>query len=76
MLIIEPARTSAGGEFAEQILADLIAEGYSGQELLAEFKIRQAKIRPAVEQLLQSAKDAVTGIGETYTYADIFGGEG
>jgi hypothetical protein len=48
MLIIQPASHISGGEFAENILADLIAEGYSGQQLLSEFKTRQAKIRPAV----------------------------
>lgn len=33
-LVIRPVRMDAGGEFAEQILADLIAQGYSGDELL------------------------------------------
>ena len=56
MLIIEPARSESGGEFAEQILADLIEEGYSGQELLSEFKARQSKVRPAVEEMLKVAK--------------------
>ncbi|MBQ6407415.1 MAG: AbrB/MazE/SpoVT family DNA-binding domain-containing protein [Butyrivibrio sp.] len=74
MLIIEPARSKNGGEFAEQILSDLIAEGYSGQELLAEFKSRQSKVRPAVEKMLKAAKDAVNGIGDYYSYEDVFGG--
>ena len=34
-LIIRPVKTVAGGEFAEQILAELIAEGLSGEELLS-----------------------------------------
>lgn len=75
MLIIEPVRTENGGEFAEQILADLIEEGYSGQELLSEFKARQSKVRPAVEKMLKAASDAVRGEGEYYTYDDIFGGK-
>lgn len=75
MLIIEPVRPENGGEFAEQILSDLIAEGYSGQELLSEFKARQSKVRPAVEEMLKAAKDAVNGVGEYYTYDDIFGGK-
>lgn len=74
MLIIEPARSENGGEFAEQILSDLISEGYSGQELLAEFKSRQSKVRPAVEKMLKVAKDAANGIGEYYSYEDVFGG--
>ncbi len=75
MLIIEPARSENGDEFAEQILSDLIAEGYSGQELLAEFKSRQSKVRPAIEKMLKAAKDAANGIGEYYSYEDVFGGK-
>ena len=74
MLIIEPAKSENGGEFAEQILADLIAEGYSGQDLLSEFKSRQSKVRPA-EKMLKTAKDAANGIGEYYSYEDVFGGK-
>lgn len=75
MLIIEPVKSENGGEFAEQVLADLIAEGYSGQELLSEFKSRQSRVRPAVEKMLKTAKDAANGIGEYYSYEDVFGGK-
>lgn len=76
MLIIQPAAyASSGGEFAEQILSDLITEGFSGQELLDEFKTRQAKVRPAVEAMLEAAKSVALGIGEYSTYDDIFGTE-
>lgn len=73
MLIIQPVSHLSDGEFAENILTDLINEGYSGQELLKEFKKRQAKIRPAIEVLLEKAKDAARGQGEYATYDDIFG---
>ncbi len=72
-LIIEPARPLGDGLFAEQILADLIAEGYNGVELLAEFKKRQTKVRPAIEKLLESARDAANGVGESYSSDDVFG---
>ena len=76
MLIIQPASyVSGGGEFAEQILADLIAEGFSGQELLDEFKTRQAKVRPAVEMMLKEAKAVAEGRREYSTYDDVFGSE-
>lgn len=75
MLIIQPATHVSGGEFAEQILTDLIEEGYSGDELLAEFKLRQSKVRLAVEELLEQAKEAANGRGEYSTYDDIFGSE-
>ena len=40
---------------------------FSGQELLDEFKTRQAKVRPAVEALLEAAKAAALGTGEYST---------
>lgn len=41
-LILRPAKTNTGGEFAEQILEDLIAQGYSGRNLLERFdRIRE-----------------------------------
>ena len=74
-LVIRPVRTSSGGEFAEQILAELIKEGLSGDKLLQEFKARQAKVRPAVEAMIAEAGEAALGNGEYYTYDDVFGAE-
>ncbi|HCI74526.1 MAG TPA: AbrB family transcriptional regulator [Lachnospiraceae bacterium] len=75
MLIIEPAKPEGSGAFAEQILSDLISEGYSGKELLSEFKSRQSKVRPAVEAMLQSAREAAHGIGDYASYDEVFGEE-
>jgi bifunctional DNA-binding transcriptional regulator/antitoxin component of YhaV-PrlF toxin-antitoxin module len=44
-LVIRPAKTNTGGEFAEQILADLIEQGYSGKELLQFFKQAQSETK-------------------------------
>lgn len=74
-LIIRPAKPASGGEFSEQILADLIEEGLSGAELLEAFKEKQAQIRPAVEAMLSDAENAADGIGEFSTHEDIFGME-
>lgn len=74
-LVIRPARTNTGGEFAEHILAELIANGLSGDELLKEFKIKQAKIRPAVEAMIAEVEEVASGNGEFYTYDDVFGSE-
>ncbi len=74
-LVVRPARTNAGGEFAEQILADLIAQGLSGNELLTQFKAKQAQVRPAVEAMIAEAEEAARGNGEYSTYNDIFGDE-
>ena len=40
-LVIRPVSERSGGEFAEAILADLISQGYQGEELLAKFKETQ-----------------------------------
>ena len=72
-LILRPVKREAGGEFAEQILSDLIAEGFSGSELLQKFKERQKKIRPAVEELLAQAEGAAHGTENYESYDDVFG---
>lgn len=41
--------------FAEEILTDLIKQGYSGEKLLEEFKMINRKVRPAVEKLIEEA---------------------
>jgi len=74
-LILRPARNTSGEEFAEQILAELIDDGLSGKELLAEFKKRQEKIRPAVEMMIAEAENVASGKGEFFTYDDVFGAE-
>lgn len=74
-LIIQPMTQTQNSEFAEQILAELIEEGFSGQELLSEFKSRQAKVRPGVEAMIEAAKAVAMGIGDYSTYDDIFASE-
>ncbi len=54
-IVIRPVRES-GGEFDEQILADLISQGLSGEELLIRFKETRKNIRPAVEGLIAEAE--------------------
>lgn len=71
-IVLRPVREQGGGEFAEQILADLIAQGYSGDQLLTEFKKTQKKVRPAVEAMLSEAEQAARGESESYSYRDIF----
>ena len=73
-LIIRPVRQN-GGEFAEQILADLIRQGYSGEELLEKFKQTQRKIRPAVEAMLAEADRVAESKSGGYSLEDVFGTE-
>ncbi len=68
-IVIRPAREFSG-EFDEQILADLIKKGYSGQELLDKFKETRRKISPAVKSLLNEAELAANGEAEYAKYED------
>ena len=61
-LFIRPVH-SVGSEFSEQILADLISQGYGGQDLLLKFKEYNRAVRPAVRKLIDEA-DAYAKSGE------------
>lgn len=74
-LIIRPMKTQPDSYFSEQILEELIAEGLSGEELLKKFKEKQRKVRPAVENMLQIAKNAASDNGEYFSYDDVFSAE-
>lgn len=71
-LILRPVKNVSGGEFAEQILAELIDKGLQGEELFEAFKAEQKKIRPAVASMLSAAQNAANGSGEYSTYEDVF----
>ena len=73
-LIIRPVRRG-GGEFAEQILEELISQGYSGAVLLEKFKSEQAKIRPAVEAMLDEADRLAAVPGKGVSLDELFGAE-
>ncbi|MFR6220276.1 MAG: AbrB/MazE/SpoVT family DNA-binding domain-containing protein [Enterocloster bolteae] len=73
-VFIRPVRIG-GNEFAEQILADLIAEGYSGTELLERFKEQSRKVRPAVENMIAEA-DRIAKEGASIPMGELFGTEG
>ena len=74
-LVIRPARSNVGGEFAQNILEELVARGLSGEELLKEFKKKQAQVRPAMEAMIAEAEEVALGNGEYLTYEEIFGVE-
>lgn len=74
-LVIRPARRPDGGEFSESILAELIREGYSGEDLLSAFTERMSKYRQAITAMREAAYDAANGVGEYDSYEDVFGSE-
>lgn len=74
-LVIRPIKQTSGGEFAEQILADLIKQGYQGEALLNAFKEKQNDVKKAIDTMLTEAKSVAAGKSEYSTYKDIFGSE-
>jgi bifunctional DNA-binding transcriptional regulator/antitoxin component of YhaV-PrlF toxin-antitoxin module len=68
-LVIKPLREDIE-DFSEEILSDLLREGYEGDELMEEFKRRKAAIRPAVESLIMEAKLTAEAVDDI---ADLFG---
>lgn len=75
-IVIRPIRENTGSEFSEQILADLIAQGFSGQDLLVKFKEMSKKVAPAVNKVIDEADNIAKGEKKGATMADIFGVEG
>jgi len=76
MLILMPVKKEDPA-FAEEILADLIEQGYSGEKLLSEFKKVNRKVRPAVEKLIEEADKIAEAASANYLDPtdDIFGKE-
>lgn len=71
-LVIRPIQTN---EFAEEILKDLVNQGFQGQELVQEFIKVRSKVRPAVVRMIEEAdrigqKPSGTGAKKT---REIFG---
>lgn len=50
-MIVRPIHDSSD-DFSEFILKDLIAEGYEGEQLVAEFTHRKSQIKPALSHML------------------------
>ena len=73
-LFLKPLKSTLGGEFAEFILADLISQGYEGQDLLNKFKEKSTAVRPAVKKLIEEA-DAFAKTGGGHVPLDELFGE-
>lgn len=59
------------GEFDEEILEDLINQGYEGNALLNKFKEIRAKVPDAMEKMLNDLIEQSNG--EYYTMEEVFG---
>ncbi len=74
-IIMRPVHDVGNDYFADLILADLIHEGYSGDELLRVFRERQAQLHGAIKDLIAESGEVArtfTGTGDEKT-EEIFG---
>ncbi|HBN85876.1 MAG TPA: AbrB family transcriptional regulator [Clostridiales bacterium] len=76
MLILKPVKKEDPA-FAEEILADLIKQGYTGEKLLTEFKKMNRMVRPAIEKIIEEADEIAKTASTNYfdPTNDIFGDE-
>ncbi|MDP2843051.1 MAG: AbrB/MazE/SpoVT family DNA-binding domain-containing protein [Acetobacterium sp.] len=65
MLILTPVKKDELA-FSEEILADLIDQGYAGEKLLSEFKKITHQIRPAIEKMIEEADALAKVSSENY----------
>ena len=61
------------GEFDEEILEDLIRQGYTGEDLLNEFKKMRAKVPAALEKMFDDL--IAQSEGKFYSMEEVFGNE-
>jgi hypothetical protein len=74
-IILRPIQDRGGSEFSEQILADLIAQGLSGNMLLEKFKQESKKVRPAVERMIAETDTFVKSGKGKASLDELFGTE-
>ena len=55
-LIIKPIKEGFE-DFSEEILKELVSEGYEGEDLLAEFSNRKSMIKPAIERIIAETRE-------------------
>lgn len=74
-IVIRPLQESRE-EFSEEILAELISRGYSGEELLSKFRELRSKIRPAIVSMTKEADEIAEGNRKSLSLAEVFSEEG
>ncbi len=53
-IVLKPVKEN-NVDFSEEILADIIAEGYTGENILKEFHFRKAQIPAVIDELIEEA---------------------
>lgn len=65
MIILTPVKKDDSA-FTEEILEDLINQGYTGKKLLYEFKKINRQVRPAIEKIIEEADILAKAASENY----------
>ncbi len=73
-IVIQPLHRKPN-EFSVEILKDLVAQGYSGDELVKQFEIQSKNIKKAVTNMLEEADAIAAGEKKAANFDDIFGSE-
>lgn len=60
-------------DLSEQILAELVSQGFSGDELSEKFKEQSMKVRPAVKKLIAEADSLAESNRGKETLDELFG---
>jgi len=74
-IVIRPLLRHVSDEFSVDILKELVAKGFSGDELIRQFKIEQANFRGAVRRMAEDVNQIAEGSIPSATFEDIFGSE-
>ena len=73
-IVIRPLSTS-DDNFTMEILKDLVAQGYGGDELIERFAAQRGNIQKAIGILVNEADEIAAGKRKGATTQDIFGEE-
>jgi bifunctional DNA-binding transcriptional regulator/antitoxin component of YhaV-PrlF toxin-antitoxin module len=73
-IVLRPLSKSDDG-FTMEILKDLVAQGYSGDELLTKFAEQRTNINKAIGILIDEADDIAEGKRKGATTEELFGEE-
>jgi len=73
-IMLRPLSVADDG-FTMEILKDLVAQGYSGDELLTKFAEQRDKIKKAVGTLIDEADEIAEGKRSSATTEELFGEE-
>lgn len=73
-IVIRPLHRETS-EFSVAILKDLVAQGYSGDQLIKQFEKQSKNIKKAVAKMLEEADAIAAGEKEAADFVEVFGPE-